>query len=169
LSEFPNTPNTIGIHARRTDVDLNHINPHHTQLKTLLPKLAKARDNHYLTQLQKILPPNTPLYIATDDQNTKNTYTKHYPNATTTTNTKLPTLITNIHPNPTKYGRWNQTLRTQTTNEHALIELLILARCHTIITDYDSTYALTAHYLTGANLLKIKPTHPIIIKHHKPK
>lgn len=149
-NEFPINNEYIGIHCRRTDVDLNrHINPEF--YKILIPKLARARDKVFSERLLRIIDKNHKVFIASDDQITKEYYKSIFPNSIIR-DTKLPTCLWDIHPNPGKFNRWEQMLRQRQDIIDAFIELIILSRCKFIITDFSSSYAIMAHYLMGTKV-----------------
>lgn len=150
VNEFNINNEYIGIHCRRTDVDLHwHIRPEY--YKTVLPKLARTRDRLFSKKLGDIIGTDRKIFIASDDQITKEYYMTLFPNSIAR-DSKLPIGMWNIHPCSKKYGNWGQMLRLKADVIDAFIELLILSKCRFIVTDYLSSYAMTAHYLTGTKV-----------------
>ena len=163
-SHFPVTKEFIGLHCRRTDVDLNYLrNIEKSNCEIILPKLARIRDKIFSRQLSKFLEPSDKIFVASDDQITKDYYKSQLPNVITR-NTKLSKNMWDIHPNSEKYKNWGQVLRTKSEIIEAFIELLILSKCHLVITDYFSSYAQLAYYLKGTKVRCISPEIPIILR-----
>lgn len=160
-NNFPISNDHIGIHCRRTDVYLNEIRK--INCDDLLLKLARLQDRMSISALKRILKPSDKVFVASDDKLTKEHYQKELPNAIVR-NTTLPKGMWEIHSNAQKFGRWGQVYRSNKHIVESFIELLILARCNKIITDYSSTYALTAYYLLQTPVFMIKPKDPLIIK-----
>jgi len=162
--EFPITNEYIGIHCRRTDVDLNemlHFNPANYQ--KVLPKLARIRDDIFATKLSELLDPTDKLFVASDDETTKEYYSSKLANVRTR-KSKLPVNMWNIHPNHQKFGQWGQTLRTKEDIVDAFIELLILTRCSAIITDHVSTFAAVAQFLRRSKVYYLRSSVPILMR-----
>lgn len=166
-NEFPITNEYIGIHCRRTDVDLNemyYFDP--IDYPQVLSKLARIRDEAFTAQLSKVLEDTDKLFVASDDEITKEYYKSKFAHVVTRPS-KLPINLWDIHPDPKKFGYWGQMLRTRNDIVDAFIELLILSRCSMIITDYASSFAVAARYLMGSNVYRIKPGRPILWRLHK--